>query len=211
MTKRRLPVLVERSIGHTLALRSDTASHFEAALVSEVKGAGLSITCTPGCASCCYFPITVSILEAVPIYHHLLQNRKWTIDLRRRLQDTYERQMSVTYEVWLLSLNPCALLSEDKKCLAYDERPLSCRVMVSVGDPFYCHPHRMGEQTKMVPREGVMSKYNLAEAKTLRKHRVQVQQIPLGLALLLAERVSNGDLDISAVDSEVLKEFAKYG
>lgn len=211
MTKRRLPVLVERSVGQVQTLRQTLASQFEGAVTSEAKHAGLSVTCAPGCASCCYHPISISVLEAIPIYRYLVRHRKWTTELRKRLQETAEKQLSVTYEVWLLSLIPCPLLGEDKRCTAYDERPLACRTMVSVGDPYYCHPHRMGDQTEVVPRDGTMLKFQEAEAKVLRKNQIQVRQVPIGQALLLAERVCNGDLDISSVDAEILKEYAEHG
>lgn len=211
MTKRRLPVLVERSVGQVQTLRQSLASQFESAVTSEAKHAGLSVTCSPGCASCCYHPISISVLEAIPIYRYLVRHRKWTTELRKRLQETAEKQLAVTYEVWLLSLIPCPLLGEDKKCMAYDERPLACRTMVSVGDPYYCHPHRMGDQTEVVPRDGTMLKFQEAEARVLRKNQLQVRQVPIGQALLLAERVCNGDLDISEVDAEILKEYAEHG
>lgn len=207
-TKVRLPVLVEHSIGRVETTRQDLAQQFEAALLSEAKTAGASIACTPGCASCCYHPIYVSILEAIPIYRHLVRHQKWTTALKERLEDIGNKQMITAYEVWLLSLIPCPLLSEDKRCIAYDARPLACRTMFSVGDPYYCHPHNLGPETEVIPQGTVLEKFSKEERKALQKHKIQVSRIPLGKALLLAERVCQGDLDITEIDAEILKELS---
>jgi Fe-S-cluster containining protein len=119
--------------------------------------------------------------------------------------------MNVSYEVWLLSLIPCPLLDENKRCTVYTERPLTCRTMISVGDPYYCHPHNMGDQTEVIPREGVIDKLREVERKVSRDHRLQIGPIPLGQALLLAEKVCNGDIEMSAVDLEIMKEFTLNG
>lgn len=209
--KRHLPVLVERSVGRVQTTRQTLASQFESTLSSEARHAGVTVTCSPGCASCCYHPISISIFEAIPIYRYLLRHRKWTNDLRKRLQETAEKQMSVSYDVWLLSLIPCPLLDENKKCSAYDERPLTCRTMASVGDPYFCHPHNMGEQTEVIPRDGIVDKLRQTERKVSQAHRLQIGPIPLGQALLLAERVCSGDLEMSAVDLEIMQEFSEHG
>lgn len=211
MTKFRLPVLVEHSVGQVESRRQELSQEFETAIRLEAKQAGVTVTCTPGCASCCYHPISISLLEAIPIYRHLLKNGKWTLELRDRLKDTGDRQLSTAYEVWLLSLIPCPLLSEDKLCTAYESRPLVCRTMLSVGDPYYCHPHRLGDQTEIIPQEGTVTQFSQEESRALRKHKIQVAKMPLGLALLYAEKVCTGDMTLSAVDADLMKEFAANG
>jgi hypothetical protein len=83
--------------------------------------------------------------------------------------------------------------------------------MLSVGDPYYCHPHNIGEKTEVIPREGVVDDLRKVETKVSRGHKLQIGSIPLSLALLLSERVCNGDLDIEAVDAEVMKGYAEHG
>lgn len=210
MSKRRLPVLVEHSVGLVEALRVDAARRFNAALQDETERVKLRVTCTVGCASCCYHPVSISILEAVPIYRHLVRQGRWDAALRGRLEESGRKQLGMAFEVWLFSLIPCPLLHENK-CLAYEERPFVCRTSISVGDPYYCHPHQLGENTRMVPRDGALDEYHKAQAAVLRRHKIHVATIPIGLALILAERLCKGDLDLKQVDHEVLKEFESHG
>lgn len=210
-SKHRLPVLEEHSVGQVEVMRVETANRLDLILQGEVKKAGLSISCTSGCASCCYHPISISILEAIPIYRTLVRHGKWTTSLRKNLEEAGEKQLGASYDVWLLSLIPCPLLTEDKRCSVYDERPLICRTYVSVGDPHYCHPHRLGPETKLLPRTNVVNKFHADQAAILRKHRLQLTILPVGTALLLAERVCSGDINLSSVDGEVLKEYTKHG
>jgi len=210
-SKRKLPVLVEQSIGRVEVLRVEASSRLEMVLRAEVGRAGLNITCTAGCASCCYHPISISILEAIPIYRMLVRHGKWTTGLRKKLNEASERQIGASYEIWLLSLIPCPLLTIDNRCSVYDERPLICRTYVSVGDSHYCHPHRLGPETKLLPRADVVDKFHADQTTLLQKNRLQLSIVPIGTALLLAERVCSGDIELSAVDGEIVKEYAKHG
>lgn len=210
MSKRRLPVLVEHSVGQVETLRVDAARRFNAALQDEAERVKLRVTCTPGCASCCYHPVSISVLEAVPIYRYLVRQGRWDATLRKRLEESGRKQLGMAFEVWLFSLLPCPLLHENK-CTAYEERPFVCRTSVSVGDPYYCHPHQLGENTRMIPRDGALAEYHAAQAAILRRHKQQVTTMPIGLAVVLAERLCTGSLELKHVDHEVLKEFENHG
>jgi len=212
MAKRRLPVLVEHSVGQIETLRVSKATHFDSVIREEVKNARLGITCSAGCASCCYHPIAISILEAVPIYRSLVRHGKWNAALKKRLKDTGTQQLGMAYQVWLLALIPCPLLTEDKRCSAYEERPFVCRTLYSVGDPYFCHPHRLGSNTQLVPRDGTLAEFHDEQAKILHHHHLRITTIPIGMALLLAEQLCQGTLELNDVDGEVMKEFeVTYG
>ena len=202
MTKknRSLPLVVSSSLGGVEILRKGLSSSFESK-VREGK-----VTCSEGCSSCCYHPINISILEGILIYRHLLGEGKWTTVLKARLKETADKQFGTTYEVWLLSLIPCPLL-QDNRCLAYSARPLICRTYYARSDPHYCHPHRLGDNTSLVPRGAVVDEFIRKQEQILRKLKLQMLVMPIGLALLLAERVVLGTLDIDMVDSMILREY----
>jgi len=203
--KRRLPLLVERSVGQVDTLRQDLSDRFELAVKTNAN-----VSCRAGCSHCCYHPISISILEAIAVYRWLVKNHRWTTGLKKRVQEAADRQIGVSYEVWLLSLIPCPLLNDEKLCSAYEARPLVCRTYFSLGDPHYCHPHRLGENTKMVPREELVKAYHNEQTKVLRRHRLQLTTLPIGSALLLAEQICEGETELSNVDKLIFKEYLDH-
>lgn len=208
--KHKLPLLVEISVGKVEAVRCKMARSFERTVHTKASKAGRRVTCEKGCSWCCYHPISISIFEGILIYRWLLRQGKWTLGLKENLRKTANQQFGATPEIWLLSMIPCPLLDEKNECLAYTTRPLVCRSYYSVGDPYYCHPHHLGPETKIVSRNAV-GKFFEVEGQALRSHRLQLMSIPVGYALLLAERVCEGDLDIDAIDAVLLEEFGEKG
>ena len=207
MTKRRLPVLVEESIGAVQALRTDISSKFE----MEVRNSTKRVTCTTGCASCCHHPVTISILEGILIYRWLKDHNKWTTKLKEKLKDVADRQYGTSYEVWLLALIPCPLLTEDKKCSAYEARPLICRAYYATSDPHYCHPHRLGPNTEIVDRTNAIDPFHIEQEKILRRHQLQFLTMPIGSAVLLGEQICMEEIDLGAVDRHLFREYVDKG
>ena len=205
--RRRLPLAVENAVGQTEVLRHSLSEDFHRRVQDEVPKAGFRVTCSTGCSSCCYHPITISILEGILIYRWLLNHGKWTLALRTKLKETSDQQFGSSYEVWLLALIPCPLLDEKGKCGAYPSRPLICRAYFSLSDPYYCHPHRLGAETHIIPRDPVVEPFHAKQEQLLHKERLQMTAVPIGTALLLAERVCNGSIELSEVDNLLLKEY----
>jgi len=205
--KRRLPVLIEDSIGSVQALRTEIASKFEMEVRTQLK----RTTCTKGCASCCYHPVTISIFEGVLLYRWLVDRHLWTTKLREKLKDTADRQYGTSYEVWLMALIPCPLLTDQKECSVYEARPFSCRTYYSAGDPHYCHPHRLGPLTRIVDRTLVANTFHAEQEKILRRHQLQFLTMPVGTALLLAEQLCNEDIDLGAIDRFLYQEYVDKG
>jgi Fe-S-cluster containining protein len=207
--KRRLPVLVEKSIGSVQALRSEVGSKFEMLVRGEASKSNKPITCSAGCASCCYHPITISILEGILIYRWLVKNGRWSLNLQKKLKETSDQQYGTSYEVWLFALIPCPLLDEEKRCSVYAARPLICRTYYATGDPHYCHPHRLGPYTRIVDRKAVTDTYHTEQERILRENRLQFLTMPIGAALLLADRVCKGEIDLGGVDRILLNEYTE--
>jgi Fe-S-cluster containining protein len=205
--KRKLPLLVERSVGQVEALRHELADRFDLKMRAEA----VPVTCRAGCAHCCYHPISISILEAISIYRWLVAHQKWTLGLRKALNKASELQLGTSFETWLLSLIPCPLLDEDKRCTAYAARPFVCRTYAATSDPHYCHPHRLGEQTKLVSRDNLSETFHRQQEALLRNHRLQLTTMPIGSALLLAERICGNEVELNEVDRLVYEEYVAHG
>ena len=208
MIRRRLPMAVEESVGKTEVLRTDLASDFERTLRSEVPKHGYTVTCTAGCAWCCHHPVVISILEGILIYRWMVERGKWTSGIREKLKSTADQQFGTEYHVWLRALIPCPLLDDQNRCSVYQTRPLICRVYYAVSDPYHCHPHRISnEYTKLLPRDTVTDPFHVKQADILRRHKLQLINMPIGAALLMAEKVCNDAVDLGAIDGILIKEY----
>lgn len=208
--KRHLPILVSRSVGATQAVRLDLASKFEMQTRQKMTESGSRVTCTVGCSSCCHHPIQVSIFEGILIYRWLTQNHKWTTRLKEKLKRVSDQQYGTSFEVWLLSNLPCPLL-EDNKCSVYKARPLVCRAYFATSDPYYCHPHRLGAMTQIVPREEVVDVFNAQQETELRQHKLQFMTMPIGAAVLLGAQVCEEGLELSNLDRIIYQEYVEKG
>jgi Fe-S-cluster containining protein len=199
--RRQLPVFVERSIQHMQADRSELADDFQ----RKALGATL-VTCKAGCASCCYHPVLITILEAVPIYGALVARGRWLPSLKATLQKTALLTAGLDIGVWLLSNIACPLLSKENRCTVYDARPFACRVTAAVGDPYYCAPQRLGNQSTIVSRKDILAEFHTRETALLRKHGLLHLTMPIGRAVLLAEKVCAGTLALEDLDRTYLVE-----
>lgn len=211
MAIRRLPIIVEQSVVAVDALRVDAAERFERETRAELTKQKTPITCQPGCAWCCHHPVAISILEGILIYRHLLKHGKWTLKMRERLKTVSDQQYGTTYQTWLLAMIPCPLLDADNRCSAYQARPLICRTYFAKSDPHYCHPHRLGVETSLIPRTEVVDQFHKDQERLIRKHKLQFLTMPIGAAVLLAERICKEEIDLSAVDSILFKEYQEKG
>lgn len=188
---RRLPILVERAIGSAEASRAKISSEFAMDVAQEL---GRAPTCMKGCFNCCYFPVIVTVLEALSIYRWLVKTRKWTHGLKVKLQEASKVVWGLAPEVWLMAKVPCAFL-EDKECSIYSHRPFTCRVTYSGGDPEMCDPHNVVRSEQISRREPLTKQFGLEE-KELRGQRVTTMHFPLASAILFADMIHKGELDI---------------
>ena len=209
MTSRRhLPILVESSLNKVNMLRVRLITDFDRKVRFDPKVTKGAITCQPGCAWCCHHPVAISIFEGISIYRWLTDHGKWSLKLKEQLQQSAEQQFELTYEVLLKALIPCPLLGADNKCTVYSARPLICRVYYATSDPHYCHPHRISPtHTKLLPRDKVLDEFSREQEALLRKHKLQLITMPIGAALLMAEKVSTEQIDLDTLDATILKEY----
>ena len=169
-----------------------------------------AVTCSKGCSHCCHYPVHISLLEGIQLYSWLRGQGLWTRSLREKFQEVSTKTWNLPLEVWFLSMIPCPLL-KDNLCTAYAGRPLVCRLTKSMGDPYYCHPHRMGESTDFIDRRQEMNEHTRSHMTKLKTHQQRSGLLPLATAVLYGEKVCNGELEISEVDQALLEEHREKG
>jgi Fe-S-cluster containining protein len=186
MAKRKLPLLTERSLADVKAARIETASEVDAKLPL--------VSCKSGCSACCSLPLYVTILEGILLYQHLTAKGWWTPSLRKKLERHATQTFDLASETWLLLNIPCPLLEKDK-CIAYAARPFTCRTLYAKSSPEFCHPHRL-TNARFVNREEAVDKFRAAEGKILARHKIALFGMPVSNAILIGEKVINGEGDL---------------
>jgi Fe-S-cluster containining protein len=200
--KHRLPLFVERVVAETLALQVQTGQNHEQKLRREG-----GFTCKVGCSNCCHHPFLITVVEGLLLYQHLSAHGRWSPSFKKRVRETRDKTLGLSFEVWLLSNIACPLLNDKNECSAYESRPVHCRTTFSNGDPRYCHPHELGELTRMLPNtESVVNFNNFVQA---RLHRIGVPGplMPLSEAVLLGEAIVTGELAIEESAIQHIKDF----
>src|SRR5271154_952594 len=199
--RRSLPIFIERSIQHMQADRFELGDDFERKILGESI-----VTCKKGCTSCCYHPLLITILEAIPIYGSLVEHGRWVPSLKDKLRKAASLTTGRDLSVWLLSKIPCPLLSAKGLCTSYEARPFACRATMATGDPYYCDPQRLGDQKTILPRIDIMRSFHAREAALLRKHNLLHLTMPIGRAVLLAEQVCSGTIRLEDIDRTYVTE-----
>lgn len=198
---RKLPVLAEQAVGSVQAEVSARSQTFERDLRRDKK-----LSCRPGCSNCCYLPIEVSLLEAIPIYRELVRRGRWTPAFTKSLREHSEKTTLLAPAIWLLTRIPCPLLVDDR-CSVYGIRPFHCRTMWATGDPFYCNGQNFGPQTSIVPKDEFMGDFMAYVEMASKQAGVAPYTLPISRALLVAERVVNGSLDARDIILEIAREL----
>jgi Fe-S-cluster containining protein len=133
----------EYSISSAQLLRKVRTATFDLAnegraLVAKTEGRPVS--CTPGCAYCCYQKIVLDIAQGLAIYLHLRE--RWTPALERRLLAADRDMTRSTHAAWLGQRRPCVFLKEEAfgrgTCTIYSVRPTACANTFAVGEPAGC-------------------------------------------------------------------------
>ncbi len=133
-----------------------------------IAGSDYSVTCTRGCATCCYHWVEdVNSFEAEIIAEKIRRTFPHRVDellrscrgdcnelerldalVQNRLEEHDVRQSSepaidpvdLLLHVFYRLRRPCPLLDAEGCCMVYDERPLTCRMYLSFSDPIRCDP-----------------------------------------------------------------------
>jgi len=205
---RRLPLATEHAFSHARQSRISEVSRFEAQLHQQRAEKTLRTTCTRGCHHCCYYPMTCSLLEGIELHHHLKGKGLWSAPLQKACVMHVGKTWALPHPVWLLSMIPCPLLQEGE-CLAYDARPVDCRTIWAKGDPHYCHPHRFSVETPFVDRKQVQAEVARIDDAALQRYRLVYIPLPISKALLLAEALDRGELELEELGAKLYADYQK--
>ncbi len=201
MSRRKLPVLTEQAIGSVQAESASRGAAFERLVRRDKK-----VSCHTGCSNCCYLPIEINLMEAIPIYREIVQKGRWTPAFVKSLQEHADKTTLLSPAVWVLMGLPCPLL-QDRRCTVYSVRPFHCRTMWATGDPFYCDGPNWGSKTTLVPKDEVMKDY-LGYVELLAKQAgIASYTFPVSRALLIAEKIVQGSIDPNDVIREIVKDL----
>lgn len=126
----------------TLASAADptAAAHAQIDAAAARSQAQLPWACGVGCASCCRFPVGVTIREAARLAEALRAHAR-SAELERTLVHEAESVRALPWAA--LAGRPCPLL-EAGACSVYDARPLPCRALGS-RDRTACERSASGE------------------------------------------------------------------
>ena len=202
MPPKSLPFELVRALEAMRLARTSVVQAFNFDLSSQNR----ALACRPGCAHCCAWPVDVSILEGVDLCHYLMAENRWTTGLREKVRETADIVTGLTFQVWLHSGTPCVFLGTDNLCTVYTHRPFGCQCTVSTGLPEYCQTPHLNGASHIVSRTTHLMTFRNMEEEILRVHRLKMLTMPLATALLAAEPICLGNMELRQADSSIFAE-----
>ena len=187
MARRKLPLLTERSLDQVKANRIELSTEFKSSITNR-------ISCSKGCSACCSYPVYISILEGMLLFRYLTEHGHWTPSFRKKLEAHADKTWDLAAEIWLLLDMPCPLLDKGK-CLAYEERPFTCRALYQLNDPYNCVPKRIASG-RFADKEDITARFREVETQILAQHKLSLLGMPISKAILLGEKILAGDADL---------------
>lgn len=193
---------MDQALAHVLAevkaKREAIACDLESVFIAE----GMTPTCRKGCSACCYWPFSVSVLEAALVLECSIEEHKWTTARREVVQRTAGLTTGLAFDVWLHGRIPCPFLV-DGFCEVYKARPLSCRVTRTTEDPSGCST--IGPANTLRKTEILMS-YHTHEEQVLRRLGLKLYTMPLATAISVAAQIYNKGLSLDQLEIAILSE-----
>lgn len=116
-------------------------------------------SCKRGCNSCCYLLVAISLMEAVYIADHLLENESWRVqlpELKKKLREQADRidalggigNGEAVSSPYLRTRTPCVFLKKNGDCGIYRHRPATCRTYFVLTPAEHCSPDRPNHEVK---------------------------------------------------------------
>lgn len=121
--------------------------HAQARILGR-KHKGEEISCTKGCAGCCYQLVRISGAEALSLASELLNRltKEELQELKAKLGPAKQLVLDhPTLDGYMESATPCIFLKAHKQawqgtCSIYESRPVACRIYHVVTPKEWCHP-----------------------------------------------------------------------
>ena len=164
------------------------------------------LSCRVGCAHCCTWPMDVTILEGIDICSYLMAKNRWTTRLREKVQLAADTLTGLTFQIWVHSQTTCIFLDDTNHCTIYERRPFVCQCTVSTGLPSECQNYQAAQGVNVVPRVLHTMAFRNVEETILSAHRVKMHTMPLATALLAAEPICLGNMELWQANASVFAE-----
>jgi hypothetical protein len=119
----------QRRIAETREEHVAAARSAFAAVAADLVAHG-PFACRAGCAHCCHLPVYATGSEADAILA-AIDGRPDAAALRARVLEEAAWRAEHGRTVTAQARRPCPLLDEDGRCRCYEQRPLTCRGLVS--------------------------------------------------------------------------------
>lgn len=167
-----------------------------------------SVPCRSGCDGCCSRLVTVSVAEAVLMYEHLKTSGDWP-RARAACVEQAPSARGATPVAWFKMNIKCPVLKENRSCGAHPVRPIACSTHFVQSEPAACDPWAKAPGPyKPLDFRDVAIEETSRLLESLEPYGVLQMQLPLPLALLLAERVSvQSGLSLEQVISYLFNEL----
>ncbi|MEN8116062.1 MAG: YkgJ family cysteine cluster protein [Bacteroidota bacterium] len=106
---------------------------FIESLLEFANRQGQLISCKKGCEWCCHQPVFAMDYELAYLNQFIQKNmsRRGLTEINKRANEKQKKLDALEKEDLLNSKYPCPLL-KDGSCLAYEARPMACRIYLSI-------------------------------------------------------------------------------
>lgn len=146
-------------------------------------------SCAPGCHSCCYRLIEITVGEAAVIVSHLRESGDWK-RVRAAASSLAGRARECSADTWFKMRTPCPVLTKDGACSAYAVRPPACAVHFVTSDPASCDPWSSEPGFSPVDMSDIYLESQATIGQAIPPGGIMSMALPIPLALLLADRVA---------------------
>jgi hypothetical protein len=146
-------------------------------------------SCAPGCHSCCYRLIEITVGEAAVIVAHLRESGDWK-RVRAAASSLAGRARECSSDTWFKMRTPCPVLADDGMCGAHAVRPPACAVHFVTSDPASCDPWSPEPGFAPVDMSDVYLESQARIGQSIPPGGIMSMALPMPLALLLADRVA---------------------
>ncbi len=101
-------------------------------LLKMAEKRGVKTNCKKGCEWCCHQAVFANTYEIGYLQHYIRENltKKQQAQIQERAETKLSQTSTLSKQEILNAKMPCPLL-EDGICLAYDARPMACRIYLS--------------------------------------------------------------------------------
>lgn len=173
----------------------------------NVRSLPVVTSCVKGCASCCRYPQTITLFEAI-VRVESLELSQETV---RQLKIRAAKDLRILPGLALITKRDCFFLDPSENlCSIYENRPIRCRTHAVTSDPLFCDPHCMGYGVVPVPNPSTQNVEQVLKDKAV-SEGIRYPVLPLSTGYYVAYLIKTGKITLSEVSSTVRNLFQEGG